>query len=426
MSNPIRILLVDDNRTYREALKRYFTIHSLEVIEAEDADEAMRLLKSAEPDVLITDLQMRTHTEGLDLIREARDIQPLLPIIMISAVGTFEEGAMASQLGAQYVVSKSNIDDEVDKLFALIHDAYKKMQNDSRELALIQRLRTDDQEATPDEIAHLRELLAHPNVDPYLKSEAYETLIAVDTNLFKGRSQQTLRQVVEKSSSQSEITTIEARLGESVPTYLQFDEASRESLRTAEFLFRHQDQIGTSIDFSRNMGFSYCFAVENEAKNRLKKKLARWLVSDKTSSSIKDLLEDRSQHLNLYFHQYLLQVQRGRTMDFTIDNVRQTFLRILEHGQKYKPDGLKAIGIIILCFGRDYQFKKGNQTITIDNPLNLKGLGSDQEVIELSELLINLQHFRNPYIHPEISEMEKISKIRDTTFQCLNSIAKIV
>ena len=107
------------------------------------------------------------------------------------------------------------------------------------------------------------------------------------------------------------------------------------------------------------------------------------------------------------------------------DNVRQVFQRIEEHESRYKPDGLKALGIMIVCFGRDYAIKTIRGNIKVDNPLGLKSFASDEEVLHFAFLLVSLQHYRNPYIHPEISEMEKISKIRDTALECLRQIAKI-
>ena len=86
-----RVLIVDDNKIYRDAFRRNLMLQKFEVAEAEDAESALASIREAMPDVVITDLQMRTETEGLDLIRQVKSTWPLLPIIMISAVGTFED-----------------------------------------------------------------------------------------------------------------------------------------------------------------------------------------------------------------------------------------------------------------------------------------------------------------------------------------------
>ncbi len=69
MDAAARVLIVDDNAQYRQAFCRNLAVQGMEAIEAENADEALDRLKSDPPDVMVTDLQMRTATEGLDLIR---------------------------------------------------------------------------------------------------------------------------------------------------------------------------------------------------------------------------------------------------------------------------------------------------------------------------------------------------------------------
>ena len=123
MSEAIRVLLVDDNEPYRNAFRRNLAFQGFDVIEAESAEQALAQIRENKPDVMVTDLQMRTRTEGLDLIRDARSITPLMPIIMISAVGTFEEGAEATRLGAMLVVAKSKIEEELEPLYAHIRRA---------------------------------------------------------------------------------------------------------------------------------------------------------------------------------------------------------------------------------------------------------------------------------------------------------------
>lgn len=117
------ILIVDDNQLYRQAVKRNLQLRNYAVIEAENAAEAMITLEKETPQVVVTDLDMRTRTEGLELIRELQQKRPEIPIILISAVGTFDEGALAKEYGAKYVISKSRVGSEIDSLFQLIESA---------------------------------------------------------------------------------------------------------------------------------------------------------------------------------------------------------------------------------------------------------------------------------------------------------------
>ncbi|KPL12047.1 hypothetical protein AMJ85_02205 [candidate division BRC1 bacterium SM23_51] len=428
---PIRVLIVDDDAMYREAFSRNLRLQGYEVLEAEHGDEAVVIVRAeSEPLVVVTDLQMRAEREGLELIRRLKSEMPLVPIIMISAVGTFEEGALANKYGAAYVVSKSRIEEELDPLYEQIkrcHAAYLKNQAVLRK---IQEIGEKAETVEPAEvITELQQYLSDPEVASYVKGEAFERLMALRSAELRLAVQERLTSLIEDAVEGEPavgLKEIDDLLRVESPSFDHLASESKESLRTAEFLYRQQSTLGDDIDFSRNMGFSYCFAVENEAKAVLRRKLSRFLESKNTYKLIQTLYDSKNRRIDLFYHQYLLQLQHQRRLEVTTENVNQTLARILEHQARYKPDGLKALGIIILCFGRSYEFRRANAPIRIDNPLNLRGLDSDDEVLTFAELLTGLQHYRNPYIHPEISDREKVSKIRETTLQCLTYLCRLV
>lgn len=419
------VLLVDDNRNYREAFRRNLILEGYEVDEAEDSEEAMDILGRERPDVIVTDLSMRYPTEGLDLIRQIRASSPHMPIIMISAVGTFEEGAEATRMGAQFVISKSKIDEEIDTLFRAIDQAAEEHRQSLRYVARLDQLAQQAADRHDEVQSEVRRIVRDPNAPETVKSVAFDMLLQLETAEQRQATRAEFDRVRAAAAAQDLFAMADANLESGLSDYDALDPETREALRSAEFLFVHGEQIERTVDFSRSVGFSYCFAVENEAKARLRKRLSRFLGDPQTFKLIEGLLENNRKSLSLFYHQYLLRLQREFPMDVTIDNVYQTFLRILEHRDRYKPDGLKALGIVLMCFGRSYEFRKFNKLFLIDNPLGLRGLADGGKVIELAMLLTNLQHFRNPYIHPEISEMEKITKIRETAFECLNLLIKL-
>jgi CheY-like chemotaxis protein len=421
------VLIVDDNRSYREAFRRNLELEGFDVVEAEDSEEAMLRLRENAPDVIVTDLSMRHATEGLDLIRQARTLNPHLPIIMISAVGTFEEGAEASRLGARYVISKSKIDEEMENLFKAINQAHAEYRRNLKIVERIAHWRLAGEEDRSAAETELRRILQMPDVGETVKGEAYDALMAFDTPEMAQASRQELdRARTESPAAGNLFQAADASLREGLGAFDSLEHDTQEALRTAEYLYLHNEQTDASVDFSRSIGFSYCFAVENEVKARLRKRLLKFLGDNSTQKLVKSLLEGNQRTLLLFFHQHLLRVLRDINMDVTIDNVFQTFQRIMEHGPKYKPDGLKALGIMLLCFGRSYSFRKFQQEVAVDNPMGIKGLDDEREVLRFATLLTNLQHYRNPYIHPEISEMEKLSKIRETALECLNIAFKLV
>jgi len=427
-----KVLIVDDNKIYRDAFRRNLMLRNCTVVEAEDAAEALQKIGEEQPDIVITDLQMRSEREGLELIREIKSNYPLLPVIMISAVGTFEEGAQAQQLGAHTVISKSAIEKEIEHLYAALENAYQQLQRDLEHETILQAARmaaTGGMTPDPALLDQLRGLLTAPAVHPYIRQEAFNIYLELDEHALKDKAQQAA--VAAGLATPASIEEIERSLKEEMECYPTFDPDTRATLRTAEFLFRNSsEQQPTAVDFTRNIGFSYCFAVENEVKNRLHKKLQKLLSSETTYSLITEMLEPNRQSVSVYYQQYILRLLRGYEWDVTIDNLCQTFRRMLEHQSRYKPDGLKALGIIVLVFGREYTWskmdpQKRKREVRVANPLNVRGLADENELLRLVELLVKLQHFRNPYIHPEISELEKTSVIRKSAFECLTLASKI-
>lgn len=417
-----KVLIVDDNEMYRAAFKRNLELRDYDVFEAENGEEALTVFQEKHPEVVVTDLSMRTSDEGLEVIRAVKQVEPLVPIVMISAVGTFEEGAEASRLGAHSVISKSRIDEEIESLYRTIESASEAWNRNVSVREEIAHAAKDPERLGPDAIARLRQFANDDKLDRSVRGEAFDALAqATEADVRRSIEEQV------NAANDREIEEAEQRLSEHLGSLTGFDPDTRKELRTAEYFFHRQggDVPGQRADFSRNIGFSFCFAVENEAKIRLRKRLQKFLSRRETIDLIKSLLDPKTGQLDLFYHQYLARMQQICPFDFTIDNVRQVFQRILEHESRYKPDGLKALGIIVLCFGRTYETKTIKKAISIDNPLNLKGFDTDDEVRHFAHLLVSLQHYRNPYIHPEISDMEKISKIRETAIECLQQIARL-
>lgn len=424
-----RVLIVDDNKIYREALRRSLMLRHCEVLEAHDMEDALERIELDSPEIVITDLQMRTDNEGIDLIKRVKQHYPLLPVVLISAVGTFEDGARAQKHGALAVIAKSRIEEAIEVLHRAIERAHEEYQ---RNLALQQELRRigevvdyRPEEEVRRELPALVKLLGEEHIPPTIRAEAY--------NLYVRASTERLREELRQAASQEgllltsdAVTELDRLLSQALKCYADLEDDSRESLRCGEFLFREQSRRPQSLDLSRNIGFSYCFAVEAEVKRRLQKRLQRFLSKPETYALIEEFLEGPQRKLSVHMRQHLLVLMRGRDWDVSVDNVRQTFLRILEHQERYKPDGLKALGIIVLIFAREYSLL-GSRTkqVAVTNPLGLKGLDSEEQIIRLAELLVQLQHYRNPYIHPEINELEKVSVIRRKAFECLELVSRV-
>ncbi len=103
MSNG-RVLIVDDEPQIRRFLKPALTAAGYDVLTAETGQEALRLLASAAPDVVVLDLGL-PDMDGKDVLREARAFSRA-PIIILSARDREAEKIMALDAGANDYVEK--------------------------------------------------------------------------------------------------------------------------------------------------------------------------------------------------------------------------------------------------------------------------------------------------------------------------------
>ena len=100
-----RILLIDDDRLNRRVFRMILSKEGYDVIEAEDGDTGLRMVKSDTPDIVITDFLM-PGINGLDVLSEIRKLKIYIPVIMLTAFGDFALTNNAIQLGAFDLLEK--------------------------------------------------------------------------------------------------------------------------------------------------------------------------------------------------------------------------------------------------------------------------------------------------------------------------------
>ena len=105
------ILVVDDELSMREFLTILLEKdgHSVEL--ASDAASAMHIVAEKDLDLVISDIRM-PGISGLDLLAEAKQIKPDLPVIMITAFALPEDAVTAMKNGAfDYITKPFKVDD---------------------------------------------------------------------------------------------------------------------------------------------------------------------------------------------------------------------------------------------------------------------------------------------------------------------------
>jgi DNA-binding NarL/FixJ family response regulator len=101
MTEPVRVLLVDDQALFREALSTLLEVRpEIEVVgEAGDGAEALRQAASTRPDVVLMDLRMPV-LDGIAATRRLRTEQPDVKVLALTTFDGDEEVFAALRAGA--------------------------------------------------------------------------------------------------------------------------------------------------------------------------------------------------------------------------------------------------------------------------------------------------------------------------------------
>ena len=114
-----QILIVDDDAQLRRSFRKLLAQEGHEVHTASDAETGVAAVREGAPDLVIMDVRLPGMT-GLEGFRLMHDIEPRLPVIIMTAFGTTETAIEATRLGAfDYVLKPFDIPD----VLALIHQA---------------------------------------------------------------------------------------------------------------------------------------------------------------------------------------------------------------------------------------------------------------------------------------------------------------
>lgn len=119
MSEPIRILLVDDHKIVRQGVRAFFDAYEgIEVIgEAGSGAEAVKLVEERVPDVVLMDLIM-PGMDGVEATRQAKSISPRTQIVVLTSYHDDEHIFPALQAGAlSYILKDVEMDELAEAVF---------------------------------------------------------------------------------------------------------------------------------------------------------------------------------------------------------------------------------------------------------------------------------------------------------------------
>jgi DNA-binding NtrC family response regulator len=118
-SGSVKILLVEDKDSLRQMLSTAIKKAGYTVDEAADGNIAVDKIKKQPYSLILTDLRLPTLS-GLEVLKTQKDIDPTIPVLIMTAYGTIEEAVQAMKEGAFDFVPKPV---DISHLFLLVERA---------------------------------------------------------------------------------------------------------------------------------------------------------------------------------------------------------------------------------------------------------------------------------------------------------------
>lgn len=182
VANRRNILVVDDESQITRVLRTTLSSHGYTVRTAADGDEALEVMRSWTPDLVITDLSM-PNMSGLELCRRIRT-KSQVPIIVLSVRGEEKTKVEALDVGADdYVTKPFNMNELLARVRAGLRRAAMAPPEEATEIKAgdftidlstrVVTVRGRDVRLTPKEFELLAYLAKHPN-----KVITHRTLLA--------------------------------------------------------------------------------------------------------------------------------------------------------------------------------------------------------------------------------------------------------
>lgn len=123
---PLLILFADDDFAIRTAVGDCLELSGYTVITAEDGQQALNLLESYHPHLLISDIKM-PQMDGYELVKRVRERPSfrLLPIILLTEKSNPEERIKGYQMGCDVYLGKPFL---LDELLAIVRNLLDRSQ----------------------------------------------------------------------------------------------------------------------------------------------------------------------------------------------------------------------------------------------------------------------------------------------------------
>ncbi len=121
MSNET-ILVIDDEISQRDTMAGFIEKLGFNVLVASSGKEGLDIAREELIDLILTDYRM-PDKNGLEVLKEAKELNPLIEVVIITAYGSIEGAVDAMKSGAVNYIEKPI---DLDRLEIVIHKAKEK------------------------------------------------------------------------------------------------------------------------------------------------------------------------------------------------------------------------------------------------------------------------------------------------------------
>jgi two-component system, cell cycle response regulator DivK len=119
-SRSLRVLLVDDATDEREMYAEFLRLQGFCTLQAENAVDGFRLAAEVVPDIVVTDIRLLGHSDGLELTRQLKAATETarVPVVVLSGSVYPHDRQAAAEAGCDLFLAKPCLPDELVRVVA--------------------------------------------------------------------------------------------------------------------------------------------------------------------------------------------------------------------------------------------------------------------------------------------------------------------
>jgi two-component system response regulator HydG len=102
---PVKVLVVDDDRSHRYMLTSMFTEWGWDVEDADDGTTAVAAVEKHFYDAILMDVRM-AKMDGMEALRRIHAFNPAIPVVIMTAYSSVDSAVEAIKIGAHHYLTK--------------------------------------------------------------------------------------------------------------------------------------------------------------------------------------------------------------------------------------------------------------------------------------------------------------------------------